>query len=90
MRLSHRIAATTGVLALTLGGLAAAAPTAQATPAQCVSYLAVRGYTSMINASACALGANGTPGTYNCATLLIGAEGVPRETALWACTIAGR
>ncbi|GCD96799.1 hypothetical protein [Embleya hyalina] len=89
MRLSRRIAATTGIVALTLGGLAAA-PTAQAAPADCVAYLAVAGYTSMITGTACGYGANGPAGAAACASLLTGAEGVPVTIAGRACAYAGR
>ncbi|OPC78208.1 hypothetical protein B4N89_39165 [Embleya scabrispora] len=90
MRLSRRIAATTGILAVALGGLAAAAPAAQAAPADCVAYLAVEGYTSMITGTACGYGANGPAGAATCASLLTGVEGVPATIAARACAYAGR
>ncbi|MFI6587376.1 hypothetical protein [Embleya sp. NPDC050493] len=88
MRMSRRIAATTGTLALTLGGLAAAAPTAHATPSACVAYLAVEGYNSMIIGTACQYGNNGPSGVSACRSLLTGVEGVPVTIAQRACAYA--
>ncbi|MET7301031.1 hypothetical protein [Embleya sp. NPDC005575] len=88
MRMSRRIAAATGTLALALGALAAAAPTSHATPSACVAYLAVEGYSSMTTGTACQYGGNGPAGVSACRTLLTGVEGVPVTIAQRACTYA--
>ncbi|MFI6985502.1 hypothetical protein ACIBSV_44050 [Embleya sp. NPDC050154] len=86
MRLSHRIAAATGAVALALGGLTALAPTAQATQADCVTYLAGLGYNTTDTNAACLVGGSGLPLAFQlCSLTLTTVSGVPPAIADEAC-----
>ncbi|WP_439674031.1 hypothetical protein [Embleya sp. MST-111070] len=89
MRLPHRIAAATATLALALGGVALAAPTAQATQADCYSYLSGLGYGGINSSANCLLGASGLPLAYQTCQATLNLQGVPGAITDEACRRAG-
>ncbi|MDX3852747.1 hypothetical protein [Streptomyces sp. AK02-01A] len=84
-----RVVAVVVTVAAALGGLVLAAPTAQAAPSDCTSYLADLGYSSTDTNLACAVGGTGLPlDSLLCRLLLSNVSSVPPALAQNACSLA--
>ncbi|MEU3188353.1 hypothetical protein ABZ707_29790 [Streptomyces sp. NPDC006923] len=84
-----RVVAVMVAVAAALGGLVLAAPTAQAAPSDCTSYLAENGYSTTDTNLACTVGGTGLPlDSLLCRLLLTNVSAVPPAVAQNACSLA--